>query len=204
MPTVFQKAATRAAAARTERDKVTEQSLLIKEQLHTMHVNTSFSAPSSHLYHDAATTVPRPPAGTELPWGSPLRHVSCGVGVPAINKLGAPQLLPAPALAHSARGYALQESVRAIMARGGARAEAVLPVDAETRAYEESKGSLADRAAMTQGTAAEIMSRDTCVSRGGMARCAAPPPRSRSHTARLTPPRATALPPPPSARAASM
>ena len=126
-----------------------------------MHVNTSFSAPSSHLYHDAATAVPRPPAGTELPWGSPLRHVSAGVGVPAINKLGAPQLLPAPALARTAGGFALQESVRAIMARGGARAEAVLPEDAETRAYEASKGSLADRAAMTQGTAAEIMSRDT-------------------------------------------
>lgn len=165
MPTVFQKAAARGASSRLARDSTSEQSVLIKAELAALHVASSFSAPSSHLYHEAHTTLPRPPQGTELPWGSPLRHVSGGQ-----NRLGAPQLLPAPALALTRDGFALQESVRAIMARGGASATAVLPADAELRLLEESKGSLADRAALTQGTAAEIMSRDTCV------RCQCPSP----------------------------
>ena len=163
MPTCFDKAAGRAAAARAARDADTPASAALRAELLQLHVTTSFAAPSSHLYHDADVTVARPPGGTELPWGSPLRHVSAGIGSDVINKLGAPQLLPPASLARTANGVAMQESVRAIMARGGATARGVLPADAETRAYEESKGSLADRAAMTQGTAAEIMSRDTCV-----------------------------------------
>jgi hypothetical protein len=161
MPTCHAKAASRAAAAREFLHRDTAVSAEIREALAGLHVASSFAAPSSHLYHDADTVTPRPPAGTELPWGSPLRHVSAGVGSSLVNQLGAPQLLPAPALATTRAGHPLQESVRAIMARGGASSAAVLPEDAEIRAYENSKGSLAERAAMTQGTAAEIMSRDT-------------------------------------------
>ena len=159
----FAKAASRAAAARQQRDRPTEQARRIKAELASLHVVSSFAAPSSHLYHAADTTTPRPPGGTDLPWGSPLRHVSAGLGTSIVNVLGQPQRLPLPALSTTRAGFPMQESVRAIMARGGATSASVLPTDSEIRLYEASKGSLADRAAMTQGTAAEIMSRDTCV-----------------------------------------
>lgn len=164
MPSCHGRAAGVAQAARAERDKPTEMSRAILEELHSLHLTTSFAAPSSHLYHSADTTTPRPPGGIDLPWSSPLRHVSSGINSTMINKLGQPQFIPAPSLARTSDGFLLQESVRAIMARGGATSRNVLPEDAEIRAYEESKGSLAERAALTQGTAAEIMSRDTCVS----------------------------------------
>jgi len=49
------------------------------------------------------------------------------------------------------------------MARGGATSRDLVPEDAELVAYENSKGSLQERAKSLTGTAAEIMSRDTCV-----------------------------------------
>lgn len=194
MPTCFAKAASRAAAARQQRDRPTEQARRIKAELSSLHVISSFAAPSSHLYHAADTTTPRPPGGTELPWGSPLRHVSAGLGTSIVNVLGQPQRLPLPALSTTRAGVPMQESVRAIMARGGASAASVLPADSEIRLYEESKGSLADRAAMTQGTAAEIMSRDTCVAARPCPAPAPVNPKSHLHHSSFHPPPHTHTP----------
>ena len=140
----------------------------VAEELAALSESINYAAVQSHLYSDAAEArQPRPPLGIALPWSSNLRHVAVvGVGrrlqEPLKNQLGCAIALPAPQLTVTRKGgHILPESTRAIMERGGATTAAALavPIDAELRAYEASKGSLADRAASQKGTAAEIMSR---------------------------------------------
>jgi len=165
MPNCHGRAAKAAAIAREHRDSDTPKAAAIRAELERLHVTTSFASPSSHLYHQADTTCPRPPAGIELKWTSNLRHVSVENARSAsfYNQLGQPLCLPAPPLQMTSKGVCLPESVRQIMARGGATSRDLVPEDAELVAYENSKGSLQERAKSLTGTAAEIMSRDTCV-----------------------------------------
>ena len=93
---------------------------------------------------------------------SNLKHVQSTMRTTSLrNILGVPQKLPSPALTLTSNGVFEPESYRSIMARGGATTKDLLAEDAELRLYENAKGSLAERAAMTKGSAAEIMSRDT-------------------------------------------
>jgi len=157
------KAAKKAALAREHRDADTAMSQAIRAELDNLHVTTSFASPSSHLYHESDAFCPRPPAGVQLNPSSNLKHVQSSNPrkTPLLNILGVPQRLPSPALTLTSAGILEPESYRAIMARGGATSKDILPEDAELKLYEAAKGTLAERAAMTKGSAAEIMSRDT-------------------------------------------
>ena len=173
----------------------TPTSRAVAAELASLSDAINYASVQSHLYSDAAEArLPRPPLGISLPWQSNLRHIAV-IGVerrlaePLKNQLGRSITLAEPALATSTRGHPLPESTRAIMARGGASTGDALgvPIDAELRAYEATKGSVAERAASQKGTAAEIMSRAFCACRYPI------PPR---HQGARKPPFMLTTPPP--------
>ncbi len=109
------------SATRTAQDAARDAvSAAVAAELARLHVTLSFASPSSHLYHEAATTVSaRPPAGARLSARSNL-HTSRPTGIlqrrhdAGMNRLGAP-------LAVGAFGA----TTRAIVAAGGLDAATV-------------------------------------------------------------------------------
>ena len=113
----------------------------VAAELAKLHTVLSFAAPSSHLYHAAATSIARVPVGTDLAPRSSLRQ-------PGI--LGsATATVPGGALLATRRG-----------AMGTTAADALrVPVDAELRAA-EADDAARSVARSDLGLAHELMKRD--------------------------------------------
>ena len=142
------------SAAHAARDAATAA---VDAELRRLHVTLSFASPSSHLYHEANTTVTtRPPPGARLSARSNL-HVARPTNIlqarheAGMNKLGrAIEVAP------------FGETTRAIVAGGGLDAAAVLAVapDAELRALTARQAAVPPDPEMAGTLAHELMQRD--------------------------------------------
>ncbi len=142
-------------SARAARDAA---NAAVQAELQRLHVTLSFASPSSHLYHEAATTVSdRPPAGARLSARSNLQIANPTNILQRRHEAGMNRL--GRALAVEPFGA----TTRAIVAAGGLDAASVLAVapDAEQRALTARLAAQPADPEMAGTLAHEIMKRDT-------------------------------------------